>query len=128
MELISLKTMEELDYSAISFTNPSAEDFTWEWGGKPYTIKAGEVKFYPEFLAKHLAKHLAYKMASGRMDQARELEKTIIGTVEIDQPAPLTKGEELATKIAEVEKVAEEEAFAELKPKAKVVKKAKASK
>jgi hypothetical protein len=115
--------MEELDYSAVSFINIDGEDFTWEWGGKPYTIKAGEIKYYPPFLANHLAKHLAYKMASGNMDKARGLMDKIVGTVESAGQPVLTKGEEPDRKIAEAEtkvnEPAQEEPFAELKAKPK---------
>lgn len=39
--------------------NPMDEDFTGYWDGEPYTIPAGKVKEFPEFLAYHLAKHLS---------------------------------------------------------------------
>lgn len=39
------------------FTNSSKEDFTWNWDTTPYTIKAGESKIFPDYLAEHLAKH-----------------------------------------------------------------------
>lgn len=38
--------------------NFSTEDFTHEWDKVPYTVKAGESKIFPGFLADHLAKHL----------------------------------------------------------------------
>ena len=42
--------------------NPLAEDFTADYGGKPFTIKAGEYFGCNEKLGFHLAKHLAAKI------------------------------------------------------------------
>lgn len=39
--------------------NPTDQDFTHTWDGKPYTIPAKSKKAFPEFLGYHLAKHLA---------------------------------------------------------------------
>lgn len=133
--------MDELDYTAVSFTNPLSDDFTWEWGGKPYTILAGETKPYPRFLAKHLAKHLIdqcigtsnnYRDANIRA----EWEARILGGVLMEaEPRELVnEGERVARKVEELqakveesvtEQVLSEEAFAELaepaveEPKAK---------
>jgi hypothetical protein len=35
------------------------EDFTVNWGGQPFTIKEGERKIFPRFIAEHMAKHMA---------------------------------------------------------------------
>lgn len=49
-------------FETIPFYNFTSEDFTEEqgakWNSRPYEIKAGEIKFYPVFLANHFAKHL----------------------------------------------------------------------
>lgn len=49
-------------FESVPFYNFTSEDFTEEqgamWNSKPYEIKAGEIKFYPIFLANHFAKHL----------------------------------------------------------------------
>lgn len=39
-------------------SNYSPEDFEFKWGGEPFTIKAGEVEVYPQYLAFHATKHL----------------------------------------------------------------------
>jgi hypothetical protein len=120
--------MDEQDYSVVSFTNPSGSDFTWAWGGKPYTIKAGETKFYPEFLAKHLAKHLVDRCigTSNNYHDANlraEWEAQILGGVvmEAEKPEPMSEGEKVAKTVEKLQeeveaKVSEqvEEAFAEL--------------
>jgi len=53
---------EEATYETVPFYNFTTDDFTEvdhaAWGGKPYEVKAGQVKFYPTWLANHLAKHL----------------------------------------------------------------------
>lgn len=115
----------EPDYTTIAFTNPTGEDFTGFWGGKPYTIQGGETKNYPMFLAKHLAKHLIDRIiGTGNpqlRDEARraEVEKTILGEVVMeDEPKEkLSEGEKVARKVAEIEKKvkASAEPFAELK-------------
>ena len=49
-------------FETVPFYNFTSEDFTEEqgamWNSRPYLVKAGEIKFYPVFLANHLAKHL----------------------------------------------------------------------
>lgn len=52
--------MAEFDSKTI--INPTAEDFTWNYNGEPYTINAGETKAYSQHVAFHLAKHLSTKM------------------------------------------------------------------
>ena len=50
------------DLSAIEITNPTPEDFTWNYNGEPYTIKANSSDIYAKPVAYHLAKHLSTKM------------------------------------------------------------------
>jgi len=49
-------------FETVPFYNFTSEDFTEEqgamWNSRPYLVKAGEIKFYPIFLANHLCKHL----------------------------------------------------------------------
>lgn len=52
--------MAELD--TIKFINPTSEDFTHNYNGEPYSIKAGEEKHLSKFVAFHLAKHLSSQM------------------------------------------------------------------
>lgn len=40
------------------FTNYTSEDFSWKWGGKTYTFKAGKSVYLEDFKARHFAKHL----------------------------------------------------------------------
>lgn len=115
----------ELDYTTIAFTNPTGEDFTWEYGSKPYTIRAGETKHYPVFLAKHLAKHLVNRIigtASANLrdpERRAEVEKSILGGVvlEAEPQEQMSEGERVARKVEEIEQQvkAKEEAFADLK-------------
>ena len=49
-------------YDSIEINNPTSEDFTWNYNGEPYTIKAGETKGFVTHVAFHLAKHLSTKM------------------------------------------------------------------
>lgn len=117
-----LYNMEEINYETVSFKNIDSEDFTGYWGGKPYLIKAGEVKHYPEFLALHFAKHLEdyimqkKKIGLREFSERSKIESEILGVIE--------KKEEILKEqnIAEQSSAQEEEAFAELQ---KSVKKAK---
>ena len=105
----------------ISFTNVDSEDFTCTWGSRdeqigmdaggkpdyvkvpiPYTVKAGETKSFPRFLAYHLTKHLIDKIllrskgdhgAAGREEmEARILGEKIVA-VEPEKLAELAKEE-----------------------------------
>lgn len=52
--------MAELD--TLYLVNPTSEDFTHNYNGEPYTVKAGETKAFAKYVAYHLAKHLSSKM------------------------------------------------------------------
>ena len=41
--------------------NPLKDDFTWKWGGVPYTLRSEEYTEFPKFLANHIGKHLIEK-------------------------------------------------------------------
>jgi len=49
-------------FETVPFYNFTSDDFTVEqgamWNSRQYEVKAGEIKFYPVFLANHLCKHL----------------------------------------------------------------------
>ena len=62
--------------------NPLNENFTHSWDGTPYTIPAGEVRDFPEFLAYHLAKHLAQKIVSKKWEF--RIKKDAIGQITPD--------------------------------------------
>jgi hypothetical protein len=53
-------------HDIITIKNTDEEDFTFEYdrsrGNYPYTIKAGEIKRFPRFLADHAVKHLINKI------------------------------------------------------------------
>jgi len=61
--------MSELD--TVELTNPTTEDFTWNYNGEPYTIAAKEKKHFAKYVGLHLAKHL-----STQIIQREALEKT----------------------------------------------------
>lgn len=50
------------DLTSVTITNPTNEDFTWNYNGEPYTVKAGEDAAFAKPVAYHLAKHLSTKM------------------------------------------------------------------
>jgi hypothetical protein len=125
--------MDEIDYSSVPFLNIDSEDFIGYWDSKPYTIKAGETKFYPQFLAEHFAKHLSDKLMQERGMGLRDLAKRsqivaqILSTavlpasepeseeapeVQVVAPKPLTKSKRVAK--SKVEKVVEVKPFSEL--------------
>jgi len=68
----------------IVFCNIHKKDFTFNFDGNPYTVKAGETRFFPRFLALHGAKHLIDKILNEQdkktsLDNLREkLGKQII--------------------------------------------------
>lgn len=47
---------------SVAITNPTSDDFTWNYNGEPYTVLAGETKSFGKFITFHLAKHLSSKM------------------------------------------------------------------
>lgn len=46
--------------------NPTTDDFTALYNGKPYTIKALDMKEFEDHIADHLTKHLANKILHSR--------------------------------------------------------------
>lgn len=50
------------DLSSVEINNPTSEDFTWNYNGEPYTIKAGVPAQFAKPVAYHLARHLSTKM------------------------------------------------------------------
>lgn len=67
-------------FETTPFYNFTSEDFTEEqgamWNSRPYLVKAGEIKFYPIFLANHLAKHLINRELM-RTNEASMMDKTL---------------------------------------------------
>ena len=69
MKIVDIKNVPpdpNTGFMPLKVYNPLNEDFTHSWDGIPYTIPAGEVAMFPEFVARHLAKHLAQKIVSTR--------------------------------------------------------------
>jgi hypothetical protein len=66
------------NFETMPFYNFTTEDFTPEqgamWNSRSYLVKAGEIKFYPVFLANHLAKHLINRELI-RTNEANMLDK-----------------------------------------------------
>ena len=50
------------DLSSVTIINPTSEDFTWNFNGEPYTVKADESAAFAKPVSYHLARHLATKM------------------------------------------------------------------
>ena len=67
-------------FETTPFYNFTSEDFTEEqgamWNSRPYLVKAGEIKFYPIFLANHLAKHLINRELI-RTNEAAMMDKSL---------------------------------------------------
>jgi hypothetical protein len=43
---------------AVMFTNWMEKEFTWNWGGEPYTFPPGKTIYLEDFKANHFANHL----------------------------------------------------------------------
>lgn len=50
------------EFDSVSIYNPTSEDFTYKYDGKPYSVRAGEIKTFSKFVTFHLAKHLSTKI------------------------------------------------------------------
>lgn len=93
------------------FTNWTNEDFIGRWEGNNETIKVGEIKEYPMYLAYHYAKHLTdremYKdkkdvMVTVPEERRKYVEKTIAEiTGDMESPALTALKDKLR---AEIEK------------------------
>lgn len=57
-----LNVQELQEFDSVFLHNPTSEDFTYKFDGKPYTIKAGEIRGFSKFVSFHLAKHLSTKI------------------------------------------------------------------
>src|SRR3990167_10738018 len=67
--------MAELD--TITLNNPTTEDFTWNYNGEPYTIKAGEQKNFAQYVGFDLAKHLSSKMMNDEVTPEQKKDRAI---------------------------------------------------
>jgi hypothetical protein len=59
-------------YDSIPVFNPLTEDFMVRFNGEPYSIREGETKNWPSFLAYHIAKHLSDKMLQPELLRIKE--------------------------------------------------------
>lgn len=110
-----------MNFEAVALTNITGEDFTGYWDSKPYTIKAGETRHYPAFLARHLAKHLAKRQLGKNWrnkDRYNAFIESAITSLDLPEEE-VHEEDEVAAQINEIEeqvKSVEEEVepFAEL--------------
>jgi len=106
----------------IVFCNIHKQDFTFNFDGNPYTIKSGETRFFPRFLAIHGAKHLIDKILNEQkqktsLDNLRQKlgKQILLGLADKYKPeAPKT----LSQTVKELNP--EEEKFEELEEKKEV--------
>lgn len=87
--------------------NPTAEDFTVEYGKVPHALPAGEKRILPRYLADHVCKHLTNREILRKKSQHKDLnsdavrnkwrDKIIIGVYQYYQKdKPMTEGEKIA--------------------------------
>ena len=102
----------------IVFCNIDKTDFTFKFDGNPYTVKAGETRFFPRFLARHGAKHLVNKMLNER-DQKTSLNnlREELGNQIILGLADKYKPDDVKTLPQKIEDLNPEEKFEELEEK-----------
>lgn len=55
------------DLSSVTIKNPTGEDFTWNYNGEPYTVKANAEAAFAKPVSYHLAKHLSTNMVVGAL-------------------------------------------------------------
>lgn len=105
------RDVDTSSFEAVPFTNITSEDFTWSWDSKPYSIKAGETKYYPVFLAKHLAKHLIDREIIKKNEKMlrdpvtrEDMENRILGEVIVKEEKKVQQDYDLTARVeAEVE-------------------------
>lgn len=118
-----------------SFKNITNQDFTHNYHGQPFTVKAGETQIFPYDLSRHLAKHLARRILFAdvppeilRMDRAlftRETESELMGKIMGDEtrqevPVQLSETELLKQRVADLN-AAKPEGAPEARTKADVI-------
>lgn len=60
------------EFDTVNIFNPLKEEFTARWNGEPYTLKAGERRTFPTFLAIHIAKHLSDKCLAPQVEAIKK--------------------------------------------------------
>ena len=67
--------------------NPDTEDFTWNYHGNPFIVKALEIQEFDLPIANHLQKHLADKLLwkRGIKTNAEEDLKNIFKEIEVSE-------------------------------------------
>ena len=61
----------------VKIFNPSSDDFTVKFLGKPHTIHSKEVKEFPFSIAMHVKKHLANHILNERGAKDKNVEETL---------------------------------------------------
>lgn len=117
-------------YNIVTIQNIDNEDFTFEYdrvaGNPPYTIKAGEVRKYPKFLAKHAVEKLIDKLLTKKdiktsnKAMRNELADQIVVDEEGFEDAPKpTEAEALQTQIDKLNAPSELDAILKKRREAK---------
>ena len=87
----------------IEIYNPLNEDFTWAFGGVPYTVPAKSKKLIAEKVARHLAKHLARKIVYGNYEA--EIKEEIDKLRKMGNLDPMTPSTAKAVPVGRVEEM-----------------------
>lgn len=85
------------EFETIELINPTADDFSVRWNGELYTVRAGESRAYPKFLAFHIAKHLSNLMLQPAVKKLQEQYKE---SVYVPQEATLMNHDNPSRRIA----------------------------
>lgn len=59
------------EFDLLTIKNPTSEDFTVNYNGEPYSIKAGEAKPFVHSIARHIAKYLSDKILDKEFQKKR---------------------------------------------------------
>lgn len=93
-----------------TLTNPTGKKFTFHWGGKPYSVGAGETRAFPEFIALHGAKHLAEELLvqKGKEKEVNSLRYAVMGKlIDREDVEALTSKQDDSVEEEEVEQPVE---------------------
>lgn len=107
-------------FDLFTLINIDDEDFVFRVNGKPYLIRTGETKRFPEFMARLAVKHLVDKMLNkaelptNHPTKREELANRIIVDVEkYEQPHEETLEEEMDRRVEEANKKSDLDAVME---------------
>lgn len=71
------------EFDSVNLFNPTAEDFTHNFNGEPYTLPAASSKSFSKFVGFHLAKHLASKLVEAEIEEVDKRKNPSIVTQRI---------------------------------------------